>query len=106
MLVPADHPDRLLVDQHQGAAFRPPLISLPPGERLRPLGTNDGPRLAALATLGDAASKPLVVRLDGNNVVEGRAILAGAAHPLVTVVDTMDGAATTAAELAHAAAGR
>ncbi|BBA44832.1 MULTISPECIES: GNAT family N-acetyltransferase [Burkholderia] len=38
------------IDQHQGAAFRPPLISLPPGERLRPLGTNDGPRLAALAT--------------------------------------------------------
>ncbi|WLE62974.1 GNAT family N-acetyltransferase [Burkholderia plantarii] len=38
------------VDQHQGAAFRPPLISLPPGERLRPLGINDGPRLAALAS--------------------------------------------------------
>nr|WP_249176248.1 GNAT family N-acetyltransferase [Burkholderia cenocepacia] len=38
------------VDQHQGAAFQPPLISLPPGERLRPLGTNDGPRLAALAS--------------------------------------------------------
>jgi predicted N-acetyltransferase YhbS len=38
------------IDQHQGAAFQPPLISLPPGERLRPLGTNDGPRLAALAS--------------------------------------------------------
>nr|WP_285442839.1 GNAT family N-acetyltransferase [Burkholderia glumae] len=38
------------VDQHQGAAFRPPLVSLPPGERLRPLGINDGPRLAALAS--------------------------------------------------------
>ena len=55
----------------------------------------------ALAMLGDAASKPLVVRLDGNNVEEGRRILAEAAHPLVTVVDTMDGAAARAAELAN-----
>ena len=57
--------------------------------------------VGALAALGDAATKPLVVRLDGNNVVEGRQILADAAHPLVTVVDTMDEAADTAAELAH-----
>jgi len=56
--------------------------------------------VAALAILGDSATKPLVVRLDGNNVIEGRRILAEAAHPLVTVVDTMDGAARTAAELA------
>ncbi|TDO69009.1 succinyl-CoA synthetase beta subunit [Kribbella sp. VKM Ac-2571] len=54
----------------------------------------------ALALLGDQADKPLVVRLDGNNVEEGRAILAKANHPLVTVVDTMDGAAARAAELA------
>lgn len=54
----------------------------------------------ALEILGDAATKPLVVRLDGNNVVEGRAILQAAAHPLVTMVETMDGAAATAAELA------
>ncbi|MQA13291.1 MAG: ADP-forming succinate--CoA ligase subunit beta [Pseudonocardiaceae bacterium] len=54
----------------------------------------------ALEILGDAASKPLVVRLDGNNVAEGRAILAQAAHPLVTMADTMDGGADTAAELA------
>lgn len=46
------------------------------------------------------ATKPLVVRLDGNNVAEGRRILAEAAHPLVTVVDTMDGAADAAARLA------
>ena len=58
----------------------------------------------ALAMLGDAATKPLVVRLDGNNVEEGRRILAEAAHPLVTVVDTMDGAADKAAELAGKAA--
>ncbi|MFP7762119.1 ADP-forming succinate--CoA ligase subunit beta [Marisediminicola sp. LYQ134] len=58
--------------------------------------------VGALATLGDSATKPLVVRLDGNNVVEGRRILADAAHPLVTVVDTMDEAADKAAELAHA----
>lgn len=38
------------VDQHQGTVFQPPLISLPPGERLRPLGTNDAPRLAELAS--------------------------------------------------------
>ena len=57
--------------------------------------------VGALAKLGDSASKPLVVRLDGNNVAEGRRILAEAAHPLVTVVDTMDEAADKAAELAN-----
>ncbi|GAA2175206.1 ADP-forming succinate--CoA ligase subunit beta [Agrococcus versicolor] len=56
----------------------------------------------ALEILGDTATKPLVVRLDGNNVDEGRRILADAAHPLVTVVDTMDEAAAKAAELASA----
>jgi succinyl-CoA synthetase beta subunit len=56
----------------------------------------------ALAMLGDKETKPLVVRLDGNNVVEGRAILEAAAHPLVTLADTMDGAAAKAAELANA----
>jgi succinyl-CoA synthetase beta subunit len=55
----------------------------------------------ALAMLGGAATKPLVVRLDGNNVEEGHRILTEAAHPLVTVVDTMDGAADKAAELAN-----
>jgi succinyl-CoA synthetase beta subunit len=55
----------------------------------------------ALEILGDAATKPLVVRLDGNNVEQGRAILAELNHPLVTVVDTMDGAADKAAELAN-----
>jgi succinyl-CoA synthetase beta subunit len=55
----------------------------------------------ALQMLGDGATKPLVVRLDGNNVEEGRRILDEAAHPLVTVVDTMDGAADKAAELAN-----
>jgi succinyl-CoA synthetase beta subunit len=59
--------------------------------------------VAALGILGDEASKPLVVRLDGNNVVEGRAILAQAAHPLVTLAETMDGGADKAAELAHTA---
>ena len=56
--------------------------------------------VGALETLGDAASKPLVVRLDGNKVEEGRAILAAAAHPLVHMEETMDGAARRAAELA------
>ena len=54
----------------------------------------------ALGLLGDEANKPLVVRLDGNNVDEGRRILSDAAHPLVTMADTMDGAADRAAELA------
>ncbi|TWX38712.1 ADP-forming succinate--CoA ligase subunit beta [Frigoribacterium sp. ACAM 257] len=56
--------------------------------------------VSALGILGDAATKPLVVRLDGNAVDEGRRILAEAAHPLVTVVATMDEAADKAAELA------
>ena len=56
----------------------------------------------ALEILGDQATKPLVVRLDGNNVEEGRAILEKAAHPLVTLTDTMDGGADKAAELAAA----
>ena len=58
----------------------------------------------ALEILGDEATKPLVVRLDGNNVAEGRRILDELNHPLVTQVDTMDGAADKAAELAHAPA--
>ena len=57
--------------------------------------------VGALEKLGSSATKPLVVRLDGNNVVEGRRILAEANHPLVTVVDTMDEAADKAAELAN-----
>ena len=60
--------------------------------------------VGALETLGAAATKPLVVRLDGNSVDEGRAILAAANHPLVTIEATMDGAAAKAAELAAAAA--
>jgi succinyl-CoA synthetase beta subunit len=54
----------------------------------------------ALEMLGDEANKPLVVRLDGNNVEEGRRILETANHPLVTLAETMDGAADRAAELA------
>ena len=59
--------------------------------------------VGALEILGDKESKPLVVRLDGNNVEAGRRILTEANHPLVTLVDTMDGAADKAAELAHQA---
>ena len=58
--------------------------------------------VAALGLLGDSATKPIVVRLDGNNVEEGRRILDEAAHPLVEQADTMDGAARRAAELAAA----
>ncbi|MEF2976193.1 ADP-forming succinate--CoA ligase subunit beta [Subtercola sp. YIM 133946] len=59
--------------------------------------------VGALEVLGDSASKPLVVRLDGNKVEEGRRILQEAAHPLVTLALTMDEGADKAAELAAAA---
>ena len=56
----------------------------------------------ALEILGAASTKPLVVRLDGNKVEEGRAILRAANNPLVTLADTMDLGADKAAELANA----
>ncbi|NKX51591.1 succinate--CoA ligase subunit beta, partial [Arthrobacter deserti] len=56
----------------------------------------------ALEILGERATKPLVVRLDGNNVDEGRQILLDANHPLVTLALTMDQGAAKAAELANA----
>ncbi|MET8857494.1 MULTISPECIES: ADP-forming succinate--CoA ligase subunit beta [unclassified Streptomyces] len=58
--------------------------------------------LQLLADKGEAVTKPLVVRLDGNNAELGRKILSDANHPLVQRVDTMDGAADKAAELAAA----
>ena len=54
----------------------------------------------ALELLGAKATKPIVARLDGNNVIEGRAILKAANHPLIEQAETMDGAASRAAELA------
>ena len=54
----------------------------------------------ALDMLGSKATKPIVVRLDGNNVELGRKILNEANHPLVQQIETMDGAAAKAAELA------
>lgn len=56
--------------------------------------------LELLKSKGEAVTKPLVVRLDGNNAELGRKILSDANHPLVQRVDTMDGAADKAAELA------
>jgi succinyl-CoA synthetase beta subunit len=58
--------------------------------------------VGALDLLGDTATKPLVVRLDGNNVELGRQILTERNHPLVTLADTMDGGADKAAQLANA----
>jgi succinyl-CoA synthetase beta subunit len=58
--------------------------------------------LQLLADKGEEVTKPLVVRLDGNNAELGRKILSDANHPLVQRVDTMDGAADKAAELAAA----
>jgi len=55
---------------------------------------------ALLGERGDEITHPLVVRLDGNNAEEGRRILAEAALPRLEQVDTMDGAARRAAELA------
>ncbi|MGO1591046.1 MAG: ADP-forming succinate--CoA ligase subunit beta [Ancrocorticia sp.] len=56
--------------------------------------------VGALELLGDQASKPIVVRLDGNSVEEGLSILRDAEHPLVTIIATMDEAAAEAAKLA------
>jgi succinyl-CoA synthetase beta subunit len=56
--------------------------------------------VGALDSLGDEEDRPLVVRLDGNNVEEGRRILAERNHPRVIIEETMDGAARKAAELA------
>jgi succinyl-CoA synthetase beta subunit len=56
--------------------------------------------LELLKSKGEDVTKPLVVRLDGNNAELGRKILTDANHPLVQQVDTMDGAAERAAELA------
>ncbi len=57
---------------------------------------------AMLAQRGDAVDKPIVVRLDGNNAVEGRRILDQAEHGVIELVDTMDDAARRVAELAAA----
>ncbi|MEV6721677.1 ADP-forming succinate--CoA ligase subunit beta [Streptomyces xanthochromogenes] len=46
-------------------------------------------------------TKPLVVRLDGNDAARGRAVLAARAHPLVQQAATMDGGARRAARLAR-----
>jgi succinyl-CoA synthetase beta subunit len=56
--------------------------------------------LELLKSKGEEVTKPLVVRLDGNNAELGRKILTDANHPLVQQVETMDGAAERAAELA------
>jgi succinyl-CoA synthetase beta subunit len=53
---------------------------------------------------GEQVTRPIVVRLDGNNAAEGRRILAGAGLAVVEQADTMDGAARRAAELAASVA--
>ena len=58
----------------------------------------------ALMVLGDQATRPIVVRLDGNAVEEGRAILTELNHPQVRLAKTMDDGARLAAELAVDAA--
>lgn len=57
----------------------------------------------AMIQLGNLATKPIVVRLDGNAVEIGMAILEEYDHPLLIVQKTMDSAARRAAELASAA---
>jgi succinyl-CoA synthetase beta subunit len=56
--------------------------------------------LGLLAERGESVTKPIVVRLDGNNAAEGRRILDDAGLATVERADTMDGAAKRAAELA------
>jgi succinyl-CoA synthetase beta subunit len=53
-----------------------------------------------LESRGDPVNRPVVVRLDGNNAEQGRAILDQADLPGVRQVDSMDSAAEAAAELA------
>jgi len=53
-----------------------------------------------LESRGEAVTRPVVVRLDGNNAEVGRQILAAAALPGLQQVDTMDSAARAAAQLA------
>ncbi|HLJ98597.1 MAG TPA: ADP-forming succinate--CoA ligase subunit beta [Streptosporangiaceae bacterium] len=59
--------------------------------------------IGMLKDRGEAVTHPIVVRLDGNNAAEGRRILDEASLPTVERVDTMDGAAARAAELAAGA---
>jgi GNAT superfamily N-acetyltransferase len=49
------------INQHQGAAFQPPLVSLPPGERLRPIGAKDTPRLIALASRASGLDRATLI---------------------------------------------
>ena len=56
--------------------------------------------LDMLQAKGAPLTKPIVARIDGNNAVEGRAILTAANHPLIELVDTMDDAARRVAQLA------
>ena len=56
--------------------------------------------VGALQELGSGASKPIVVRLDGHNVDQGRQILEEFNHPLVILISGMDEAADRAAQLA------
>ena len=56
--------------------------------------------LGMLEARGEQVTRPIVVRLDGNNAAAGRAILDGAGLAVVERNDTMDGAARRAAELA------
>jgi succinyl-CoA synthetase beta subunit len=53
-----------------------------------------------LESRGEQVTRPIVVRLDGNNATEGRRILTEAALPGLQQVDTMDNAAKVAAQLA------
>jgi succinyl-CoA synthetase beta subunit len=53
-----------------------------------------------LDSRGEAVTRPVVVRLDGNNAEVGRQILSEAQLPGLQRVDTMDNAARTAARLA------
>ena len=61
--------------------------------------------LQAVDQLGEGVTKPIVARIDGNNAVEGRAILNNANHEFIELVDTMDAAARRVAELAAARKG-
>lgn len=58
--------------------------------------------IGMLTDRGDAPTKPIVCRIDGNNAEEGRRILTDFHHPLIEIVDTMDDAARRVAQRAAA----
>ncbi|WP_420819300.1 GNAT family N-acetyltransferase [Paraburkholderia flava] len=102
---------RVTIRQHQGAAFQPPLVSLPPGERLRPIGANDTPRLVELASRASGVDRSVLlpqvldvangIALDRDGELTGFALFRrfGDGHVIGPVVAPRSGATSRARAL-------